>query len=208
MVPTFELMQTEVTVDTYEDCVAGDACVAIDDLPVPPPAGCVAQERDDAQGCLDRQRAIDVCTWLGGRVPSESEWEFAARSRGEDRTFPWGEEPPSCELAVLGYTDVPVWNCAEDGSARVCSRPAGNTAQGLCDMAGNIYEWVADPHHATYDGAPDDGSVWEDAEAPFYVLRGGGLNSDEPVRTTNRTFHEAEFYYSGSGVRCARDLVQ
>lgn len=201
-VAEFELMAGEVTIAQHDACVAGGACTdpeAADD----PPVLCVDRPADAPRGCLDRAAAEAYCDWVGARLPSEAEWEFAARSGGLDRTYPWGETAPSCELAVLGYSDEPP--CGDDGGpVEICSRLAGVTDQGLCDLAGNIYEWVADTYHDTYEDAPADGTAWVVPPGPFGVLRGGGTNSDEPVTTTNRTFHEPTFTYSGSGVRCAR----
>ncbi|MEQ1570013.1 MAG: formylglycine-generating enzyme family protein [Myxococcota bacterium] len=194
----FELMQSEVTVGQYDACVAAGACKPLraDAAPM-----CRDLGPTRPRGCLDWHMAGQVCEWLGGRLPTEAEWEYAARSRGEDRTYPWGQAEPSCSLAVLGYAENDP--CGEGGPALPCSRPAGNTAQGVCDMAGNLYEWVRDPYHNSYEGAPADGSVWK-GSVEFRVLRGGGLNSDEVVSTTNRVCHPPKFQYSGSGARCVR----
>lgn len=202
-VPTFEMMQTEATEAHHDLCVAAGACDDPEALEPPPPPFCRDNPPDAARGCLDWWMAGDFCAWAGGRLPSEAEWEFAARSRGLDRRFPWGSEEPTCELAVLGYAEVDT--CGEGGPGVVCSRPDGVTDQGLCDMAGNIYEWVEDWYQGDYTGAPTDGSAWLGPLVEYRVLRGGGLNSGEPVTTTNRTYHEPEFRYSGSGVRCVRD---
>ena len=202
-VRAFSIQQTEVTVGLYDRCVAEGVCLDPEALP-DAPARCLDRGPDHPRGCLDREMAETFCAWADARLPSEAEWEFAARSGGEPRRYPWGETDPSCALAVLGYADLPAPCEPDGGPALVCSRPDGVTDQGLCDMAGNIYEWVADAHHATYDGAPDDGFPWFWPDTGFWVLRGGGISSDEPVRTTNRTLHDPAFSYSGSGVRCAR----
>ena len=197
----FEVLQTEVTVGTYRACVEAGACtdpLLRDDVP----AFCQNRDDDHPRGCLEWAQAGQVCTWLGGRLPSEAEWEYAARSAGQKNIFPWGNSPePSCELAVLGYTDGDP--CGEDGPGHACSRPSGNSPDGLCDLAGNIYEWVQDSYQGDYTGAPDDGSAWEH-DLSYRILRGGGINSDEQVTTTNRVFHDPAFAYSGAGTRCVR----
>ncbi|MCP4808062.1 MAG: formylglycine-generating enzyme family protein [Proteobacteria bacterium] len=201
-VPDFELMSTEIRVGDYMACVEAGDCVEYRD-PDDHPARCKrgAEHADHAANCLDWDMATDFCAWAGGRLPTEAEWEFAARSGGKDHTFPWGFVEPSCSLA--NYTDQA--GCGEDID-EVCARPDGVTEQGMCDMAGNAFEWVQDWMHGDYTGAPTDGSAWEADPSVFRVMRGGGIASAEDLRTRNRTFHEPYFVYSGMGSRCARDL--
>ena len=203
-VPTFELMHSEIRVGDYMDCVADGACIQARD-PDDFPARCKRDPSDHADfavNCIDWDMATDFCAWAGGRLATEAEWEFAARSAGQSNVFPWGDLEPSCSLA--NYTDHE--GCGEDVEP-VCARPDGNTEQGLCDMAGNAFEWVQDWMHDSYDGAPGDGSAWEEDPSIFRVMRGGGIGSQEDLRTRNRTFHEPDFIYSGMGSRCARDVA-
>ncbi|MCB9684577.1 MAG: formylglycine-generating enzyme family protein [Alphaproteobacteria bacterium] len=198
---SFDILQTEVLVATWDRCVTDGACVDV--IARGAPSYCQDRLPEHPRGCLSAEDAADVCAWLGGSVASEAQWEYAARSGGQERIYPWGDEPaPTCDLAVLGYVDNDP--CGEEGPGLACSRPDGNTADGLCDMAGNLYEWVADAYHGSYDGAPADGSAWTEPPSTWGILRGGGINSDESVTTTNRVFHEPTFYYSGSGTRCVR----
>lgn len=197
-VETFYLARTEVTIGEYLACMQDGAC------PDPPVSQyCVVPETAVASrvmNCLDWYAASDVCAWSGGRLPSETEWEFAARSRGKDHEFPWGNEPFSCSNAVhhsCGSIARP---------ATACSRPDGNTEQGLCDMAGNAFEWVQDWFRDTYDEHPTDGSANELQLFEFRTMRGGGINSDADYRTRTRTFHPPDFHYGAMGVRCARDV--
>jgi formylglycine-generating enzyme required for sulfatase activity len=148
--------------------------------------------------CVNFAMAEGFCRWAGGRLPTESEWEYAARSRGLDRTYPWGEAEPSCELAAIHDP-----GCTAKGTLEVCSKPAGNTEQGLCDMAGNAFEWCQDDYSDNYKGAPADGSAAFTGDR-FKVMRGGSINSDEPLYTRHRTFHDPPFFFSGMGIRCAR----
>jgi formylglycine-generating enzyme required for sulfatase activity len=195
--PTFEIMESETTVAMYTRCVDDGGCdvhsstALCDDLP-----------DDRPRTCIDWERSRQFCAWLGARMVTEAEYEFASRSRGADYTYPWGNAEPTCDLARMGC-DV----CETFLTAPVCTHPDGNTDQGLCDMAGNAIEWTADYYHNTYDGAPIDGGVWDYPESVFRVMRGGGVGSCAGPETRHRTFHEPDFWYAGGSVRCARDRV-
>jgi len=197
-VPTFEILQAEATASQYADCVADGTC---DDLSLHEdlPSRCQDLAPDQAQGCLDWFQADAFCQWAGGRLPSEAEWEFAARSRGEAYRYPWGDAEPTCTLARLGCSD-----CSEDNLAPVCTHPDGNTEQGVCDMAANAIEWVEDWYHPTYKGAPINGRAWDEQINSYRTMRGGGVGSCEEPETTQRVFHDPEFFYGGMGARCAR----
>ncbi len=197
-IDTFEMMQTEITVGSYRKCVTAGACR---EYPTKKPGkACLNRKAHLAKNCLTWDMASDYCEWAGGRLPTEAEWEFAARSRGQRVSYPWGPMEPNCELAINGAL------CENQPSqpTRPCTRPAGNTRQGLCDMSGNAIEWVADWMHPNYRGAPKDGSAWLDPPHGNRVMRGGGTGSQAPMTTTQRTFHPPEFWYSGQGARCAR----
>ena len=153
----FQMAKTLVTNKQYKACVEAGACAA-------PSSGFPSEGDDRPVVGVDWNQARAFSTWAGGRLPSEAEWEYAARGAGKDRKYPWGDEEATCERAVIA-------GCAS-ASAPVCSKPAGNTPQGLCDMAGNAWEWVEDWYHGSYEGAPADGGAWEDAGSDR-VNRGG-----------------------------------
>ncbi|MED5372740.1 MAG: formylglycine-generating enzyme family protein [Myxococcota bacterium] len=195
--PTFWMRRTETTVDEYAACVQDGACEPLPPDKVPSRCNWLAREErgDHPMNCLSWPMAQDYCRWLGGRLPTESEWEYAARSRGQRGPYPWGDAEPSCERAHYK-------GCEPERTLPVCSRPAGNTEQGLCDMAGNAYEWTLDSYRDNYRDHPTHGgATFVDSE--FKALRGGGVGSDEPLTVYNRAFHAPGFYYSGMGVRCA-----
>ncbi len=146
-VTAFWIGRTEVTMAQYEACVAAGACspVAWSRCTAGPVLGRPLAAKfgggDQPAVCVDHGQAESFARFVGGRLPTVTEWIYAARG-GEVRDgFPWGRAPVSCERAVLqseaGY------GCGTATTAPVCSRPKGNSAQGVCDLLGNAAEWTA-----------------------------------------------------------------
>ena len=154
-VPTFQLMRTEVTEAHFAACRAAGACVGSNGASALPAVN------------VSWNEAQQFATWVGARLPSEAEWEYAARSRGQDIVYPWGNDL-DCDRA----------NYADCGAIMAgCSRPNGNSEQGVCDLAGNVWEMVQDVYSPNYDGAPADGSA-RAGEPGNIVMRGGSFNND------------------------------
>jgi formylglycine-generating enzyme required for sulfatase activity len=220
----FFLDETEVTNEAYGRCVEASKC-----RPHDTKSATVNKLGEDRLYRKPRQPISSIswddatayCAFVGKRLPGEAEWERAAR--GDDgRRFPWGNEPPTHERAVF----------SEGPTAEVGSRPAGRGPYGHLDLAGNVWEWVAD-HYDPYayrrpgaaEGRP--GSCDEIIEAQNElrregrrgftgtnpiptecerVLRGGAFNYDGPgLRASNRVHHGARYRLVMSGFRCAKD---
>jgi iron(II)-dependent oxidoreductase len=205
-VAAFQMTRSEITVAEYNECITATACTT----PAASWGYCNWDESgydDHPSNCVDWNQAHAFCEWAGGRLPTEAEWEYAARSGGNDNLYPWGAEDPTCTLAVV-YDAVLMDGCGTGRTWAVCSKTPGNTDQGLCDMAGNVWEWVQDWYHSDYTGAPDDGTAWESPPTLARVVRGGDMHSSmEGVSTTRRlsadpTFTDDE--YASIGFRCAR----
>ena len=198
-VPSFELAKTEVTVAQYRACVEAGRCS-------PPNSDGYCNwgksGRDDHPiNCVGWDQASNFAGWANARLPSEAEWEFAARSRGGDQTYPWGDAEASCSTAVMKGNGND--GCGQDRTWPVCSKPSGNSAQGVCDLAGNVWEWVAD-WYGPYGKAPSDGSARSRA-AELRVLRGGSwFNAAGYLRAANRDWSTPGIRGNRLGFRIAR----
>lgn len=188
----FQLARTAVTIRQYRACVEAGACT-----PVTGACASVAGFDSDDQPaiCVRWDQAKAFSAWVGGRLPTEAEWEYAARGAGKDRKYPWGDEGATCERAVISTGDI--YGCGRGATWPVCSKPRGNTAQGLCDMGGNVDEWTQDIYSPSYAGAPSDGSAREDVQGSSRVVRGGSfvdfggsvqVAARNPVDASNRGF--------------------
>ena len=142
-------------------------------------------------------------------MPTEAEWEYAAKSGGLEITYPWGNNTVSCERAIM-KSDSGVSGCGTSAVADTCTRPLGDTDQGACDMIGNLWEWVQDDYHDTYDDAPDDGSAWNETPSTGQkVYRGGGWFFTQPYMTTTRRlkFNQSS-HRDFIGFRLARSVTE
>jgi formylglycine-generating enzyme required for sulfatase activity len=140
--------------------------------------------------------AGDFCRSIGGRLPSEAEWEYAARG-GTATRYSCGDDA-ACLDAIAWYRA----NSSEETHA------AGEkTANGfgLYDMLGNVLEWVEDCWHENYTGAPSTGEVWGGGDCPDRVVRGGSwLTVSKSLRASNRGYYWPDLRMHYLGFRCAR----
>lgn len=206
-IKTFEMSKTLVTVEQYAECVVKGGCTE------PATGGHCNWRKIGRQrhpiNCVDWEQADQFAKFKGGRLPSESEWEYAATSGGKNQ-YPWGDEAASCARAVMhGNGGL---GCGSGGTMPVCSKPAGNArvASGgeLCDVVGNVWQWVQDNYNDSYAGAPIDGSAVEGTN--FYlevrVVRGGSFGSElaSSLRAVRRDFDAPGRRRDYIGFRLAR----
>jgi formylglycine-generating enzyme required for sulfatase activity len=187
-VDDFWIDRTEVTNDQYRRCVEAGICQApIECSLIPaehskPNTG--YQDPSKAQHpvvCVTWYDAKIYCSWVGARLPTEAEWEKAARGP-DSRTFPWGNSLPSCTTANFD-------GCVGD-TAPVGSYPAGASAYGMLDAVGNALEWTntqwAQPPYDASDGREASGSetvrvqrssrYWDDVALARTTYRYGGMD--------------------------------
>jgi sulfatase modifying factor 1 len=158
--------------------------------------------------CVDWYVALAFCTWDGGRLPTEAEWEVSA-SNGSDHTrFPWGSaDPDPAKHAVMDCIADGTKGCAPSDLLPVGSRPAGASYLGHLDLAGSLYEWTMDYYDPTYYSSIGTCDDCVDVEASSTrVLRGGDFTSPATlVRAAKRADAEPNQINPYAGFRCARE---
>lgn len=212
----FALDRAEVTVGAYRDCVNASRCTpaAFVEAGQELPSALSAQyeqlcnsrhsNRDHHPvNCVSRSQAQQYCAYRGLRMPTEAEWELAARG-WDGRLFPWGQRPPkTCELAVVNGV------CPRERESPP-TRPAEERAPGAAapfghiDLAGNLWEWVA----GDWQGEALRGTMGEARPGgPLGIVRGGAWDQSAELATTvSRRALPTTQADVNVGFRCAADL--
>ena len=188
----FAISQYPILVRDWNNCAAAKACAF------------VATGKDDAPITnVSWSDAKQFVSWLAGttrkayRLPSEAEWEYAARG-GTQTKYWWGDQFQS------GMA-----NCKDCGDIGGAEQPikVGSFKPnpfGLYDMGGGVDQWVEDCWHKNYQGAPADGSAWVEGECPSRVIRSGSWKNDARyVRPSNRDSYDTNVRYPTHGFRVA-----
>lgn len=175
--PEFWMYKTEVTTEQYQKCVQDGVCSN--------PQNFGSRARNSYYGDYNYANypvvyitwadAANYCQWAGGRLPTEAEWEKAAR--GTDmRLFPWGSQSSGASKA---NTSAKVGDTTAVGSY-----PQGQSPYGLMDMAGNVYEWTLDWYNASYYIEAPDNNPGGPESGDSRVIRGGSADYRESFAST------------------------
>jgi outer membrane protein len=200
-VAPFLLDVTEVTVSAYAGCVKAGRCavagatvewanITADDR-AKYSARCNGGRGDrqqHAMNCVDWNQAVAYCEWLGKRLPTEEEWEWASRGAERGTTYPWGNEAPGNQLCWDGEgSDLGEGN--RSSACAVGSYARGDSPHGVKDLAGNVWEWTSSA-----------------SDASSRVIRGGGWGNDDPrfVSAATRDGTAPDNRDFALGFRCAR----
>jgi formylglycine-generating enzyme required for sulfatase activity len=203
---SYWLDRTEVTVAAYEQCVRLRRCE-----PIPYAQGARRFSRSDLPVSLvSHERASTYCRFRGARLPTEAEFERAARGVA-GRRYPWGNlfNHRACNHGRLGWTTTD----SRDGFAELApvgSFPSGRTPDGFLDLAGNVAEWVSDTFAIAYDEGPRTNPTGpgRSSSTGLKVTRGGSYRSPAPLlRGATRDAAEPSAMRPTVGFRCARSAV-
>jgi len=200
--PDYYIDRTEVTVAKYSACLAVGACTK-------PIKTYSDSHRDYFYNpefgnypviFVTWFQARDYCTWTGKRLPSEAEWEKAARGRGSTRIYPWGNAAPDCRTTNI---QVKLKQCVGDVN-EVSSYSKDTSLFGVVDMAGNAREWINDWYDPGFYKISPYNNPTGPATGRYVVMRGGRFdNVWAAARVASRRTIGPNDYGAGISFRCA-----
>jgi formylglycine-generating enzyme required for sulfatase activity len=191
----FEISKFPITVREWNECVAAKVCqyVATGDDAAP----VTNLSWGDSQQFL---KWLSQLTQKSFRLPSEAEWEYAARA-GTDTDYWWGNQLEQGMANCKGCID------AYDSTQPLKVGSLKPNPFGLYDMGGDVDQWVQDCWHGSYQGAPADGSPWNEEDCLSHVVRSGSWKNDPSyVRSASRDHYDTDVRYPTHGFRVARSL--
>lgn len=194
---TYYIDKYEVTNGLYQACVESGGCTRPSNTKSNTRSSYYnrAEFADYPVIYVSWEQARKYCAWRGARLPTEAEWEKAARGDQDTRMYPWGNQAADCERA--NFT-----GCIND-TEKVGSYPKGASPYGVLDMAGNVLEWVNDWYDSGYYYISPSYNPPGPEAGQFRVLRGGGWNGDRYlIRSAYRCHYSPGDLYYVIGFRC------
>lgn len=192
--PAFYMDRTEVSIGQYKECVKSGACRKAKEY--------AGFDKDDQPAAgVSWDDAAAYCQWAGKRLPTEAEWEKAARGT-DGRVYPWGNNTCGCDCAI--QEERQVYGCGRDATWPVGSATKGASPYGALDMSGNVWEWVADWYADDYyKSSPRENPQGPEA-GDLKVRRGGCFaNIKNYLRSSDRNTAPPETLSNSTGFRCS-----
>jgi serine/threonine-protein kinase len=221
--------RNEVTVRAYRACMERRICSAADHVSLTPerprgeqdagaPPAQVSGSNPDAWSsrcneprnatthpinCVDFANAESYCRFRGRRLPTEAEWEVAARG-AQGRQYAWGPDPPSCQRACYDRNETCLVRGADVTTCTAGSHPGDRTPEGVYDLAGNVAEWVSD---GLVFPPPGGVNPQGDPTVPLKVVRGASFrDTPDKLSATYRSAAAPVTAHVWIGFRCAMDV--
>jgi formylglycine-generating enzyme required for sulfatase activity len=209
----YEIDLTEVSQGDYDKCVAAEHCSR--------PASCGKPFNyspiftpDLPVACVSWEQAQQYCGWVANgtkRLPTEAEWEKAARGV-DGRLYPWGNENPDSQANPCNWA---VYDLCPSSEKNVGTTPYDVSPYGVRDLAGNVWEWVSDWYDPQYyqtapttdpQGPAQNPTIIMSNYGPFHVYRGGGITDQTTFLRASNRFGGPPGVYPNVGLRCARSM--
>ncbi len=193
----YNIYKEEVTNSMYDRCVQAGEC-----FPVVPITGSVTEHYADPAYAdhpvvgVDYNMAKEYCEWVGGRLPTEAEWEYAA-TYNKDFLFPWGNQDADCDKANYA-------GCLDPADTlQVGTLTDGESPFGVQDLSGNAWEWVFDWYDPGYYSVSPSSNPVGPSKGELKAVRGGAYNSDlHLLLSANRHAGNPYRAYNNTGFRC------
>lgn len=203
----------EVTVDQYAQCVKSKKCSDFHLTGMEWPDHSFTESDlcnwgksnrgNHPVNCMDWSQAKEYCEWVGKRLPTEAEWEKAARGT-DGRKYPWGNQTATCDYAVMSERGN---GCGRNSTWPVGSKPKGTSPYGVMDMAGNAWEWVNDWYIEDNYKISSSNNPGGPSSGDGRALRGGcWYLSAESLRASYRSASLPIDRLGVVGFRCVREV--
>ncbi len=226
MLSAYCIQRTEVSVTQYRECKTAGGCP----LAMPTEGGGAwffnwtsnPEDREEhPMNGINWHEAREYCQWKGGDLPTEAQWEKAARGT-DQRTYPWGNDDPTCDRCNWNHSGsgTPLGcNDAEEGPGTwpvgYIATTTGDSPYGLKDMAGNVYEWTLDCfdedfYHDCGDNCENPANLVDDCDEGFRSIRGGSFRTAAryALRVVFRSGSDQTLRGNGLGFRCVKPSAQ